>query len=140
MLRHAVVLQGIVRFSKSWPHRTVMTLPRRAAQGGCRDQRDGEAPTSCTEQTGAAGAAADRPGPGRDSTIQLEDTDELTASFQVGFIQDIVLVLTVAATPAGREQAVVFTGADAASRFQRRSSAAPALFLMWAQGRRPTGA
>jgi hypothetical protein len=30
-------------------------------------------------------------------TIQLEDTDELTASFQVAFIQDIVLVLTVAA-------------------------------------------
>jgi hypothetical protein len=46
-------------------------------------------------------AAADRPGPGRDRTIQLEDTDELTASFQVGFISDIVLVLTVAAaTPA----------------------------------------
>jgi hypothetical protein len=47
-------------------------------------------------------AAADRPGPGRDWTIQLlEDTDELTASFQVGFIQDIVLVPTVAAaTPA----------------------------------------
>jgi hypothetical protein len=43
-------------------------------------------------------AAADRPGPGRDWTIQLEDTDELTASFQVGFIQDIVLVPTVAAT------------------------------------------
>jgi hypothetical protein len=31
-------------------------------------------------------AAADRPGPGRDWTIPLEDTDELTASFQVGFI------------------------------------------------------
>ena len=46
-------------------------------------------------------AAAGRPGPGRDRTIQLEETDELTASFQVGFIQDIVLVLTVAAaTPA----------------------------------------
>jgi hypothetical protein len=30
-------------------------------------------------------------------TIQPEDTDELMASFQVGFIQDIVLVLTVAA-------------------------------------------
>jgi hypothetical protein len=31
----------------------------------------------------------------------LDDTDELTAFFQVGFIQDIVLVLTVvAATPA----------------------------------------
>jgi hypothetical protein len=31
----------------------------------------------------------------------MEDTDELTASFQVGFIPDIVLVLTVAAaTPA----------------------------------------
>jgi hypothetical protein len=30
--------------------------------------------------------------------------------------------------PHGREQAAVFTGADAASRFQRRSSAAPALF------------
>jgi hypothetical protein len=43
-------------------------------------------------------AAADRTGPGRDRTIQLEDTDELTASFQVGFIQDIVLVLAVAAT------------------------------------------
>lgn len=85
-------------------------------------------------------AASDGHGPGRDWTIQLEDTDELTASFQVGFNQDIVLVLTVAATPAGREQAVVFTEADAASRFQRRSSAAPALFLMWAQGRRPTGA
>jgi len=46
-------------------------------------------------------AAADRPGPGRDRTIQLEDTDELTASFQVGYTPDIVLVLTVAtATPA----------------------------------------
>jgi len=43
-------------------------------------------------------AAADRPGPGRDRTIQLEDTDELTASFQVGYTPDIVLVLT--ATPA----------------------------------------
>ena len=30
-------------------------------------------------------------------TIQLENTGELTASFQVGFIQDIVLVLAVAA-------------------------------------------
>jgi hypothetical protein len=46
-------------------------------------------------------AAADRPGPGRDWTIQLEDTGELTASLQVGFIPDIVLILTVAAaTPA----------------------------------------
>jgi hypothetical protein len=45
--------------------------------------------------TGSPGA--DRPGPGRDRTIQPEDTDELTASFQVGFIQDIVLVLAVAA-------------------------------------------
>ena len=42
-------------------------------------------------------------GPVGNWTIQLEDTDELTASFQVGFIQDIVLVLTVAAaTPAWR--------------------------------------
>ena len=49
--------------------------------------------------TGRGGvAAADRPGPGRDWTIQLEDTDELTASFQVGYTPDIVLVLT--ATPA----------------------------------------
>ena len=34
----------------------------------------------------------------------------------------------------GREQAVVSTGADAASRFQRRSSAAPALFLIVGTG------
>ena len=46
-------------------------------------------------------AAADRPGPGGDRTTRLEDTGELTASFRVGFISDIVLVLTVAAaTPA----------------------------------------
>ena len=32
--------------------------------------------------------------------IQLEDTDELTATFQVGFIQDIVVLTVVAATPA----------------------------------------
>jgi hypothetical protein len=32
--------------------------------------------------------------------------------------------------PRGRERAVVFTGADAASRFQRRFSAAPALFVI----------
>jgi len=50
---------------------------------------------------GGGVAAADRPGPGRDRTIQLEDTGELAASFRVGFISDIVLVLTVAAaTPA----------------------------------------
>ena len=50
------------------------------------------------------GGAAWQPLIGQDPvgnwTIQLEDTDELTASFQVGFIPDIVLVLTVAATPA----------------------------------------
>ena len=34
----------------------------------------------------------------------------------------------------GREQAVVFTGADPASRFQRRSSAASALFLILGTG------
>jgi hypothetical protein len=46
-------------------------------------------------------SAADPPGPGRELDDQLENTDELTASFQVGFVQDIVLVLTVvAATPA----------------------------------------
>jgi len=36
--------------------------------------------------------------------------------------------------PHGREQAVVFIGADAATRFQRRSSAAPALFLIVGPG------
>jgi hypothetical protein len=36
--------------------------------------------------------------------------------------------------PRGRERAVVFTGADAASRFQRRFSAAPALFLIVGTG------
>jgi hypothetical protein len=52
-----------------------------------------------------AGRAAWQPLTGQDPignrAIQPEDTDELTTSFQVGFIQDIVLVLTVAAaTPA----------------------------------------
>ena len=51
--------------------------------------------------SGAAGQPLTRQDPVGNWTIQLENTDELTASFQVGFIQDIVLVLTVAAaTPA----------------------------------------
>jgi hypothetical protein len=50
---------------------------------------------------GAAGQPLTRQAPVGNWTIQLENTDELTASFQVGFIQDIVLVFTVAAaTPA----------------------------------------
>jgi hypothetical protein len=48
------------------------------------------------------GGAAWQPLIGQDPvgnwTIQLEDTEELAASFQDGSIQDIVLVLTVAAT------------------------------------------
>jgi len=48
--------------------------------------------------SGAAGQPLTRQNPVGHWTIQLENTDELTASFQVGFIQDIVLVLTVAAT------------------------------------------
>jgi len=51
--------------------------------------------------SGAAGQPLTRQNPVGHWTIRLENTDELTASFQVGFIQDIVLVLTVAAaTPA----------------------------------------
>jgi len=65
--------------------------------GGTHDRRDRRHPVP----GGGGVAAADRPGPGRDRTIQLEDTGELAASFRVGFISDIVLVLTVAAaTPA----------------------------------------
>ena len=63
--------------------------------GGTHDRRDRRHPVP------GGVAAADRPGSGLDWTIQLEDTDELTASIQVGFIQDIVLVLSVVAvTPA----------------------------------------
>ena len=50
---------------------------------------------------GAAGQPLTRQDPVGNWTIQLENTDELTASFPVGFIHDIVLVFTVAAaTPA----------------------------------------
>jgi hypothetical protein len=49
--------------------------------------------------SGAAGQPLTRQDPVGNWTIQLENTDELTAPFQVGFIQDIVLTVA-AATPA----------------------------------------
>ena len=47
--------------------------------------------------SGAAGQPLTRQDPVGHWTIQLENTDELTASFQVGFIQDIVLTVAAAA-------------------------------------------
>jgi hypothetical protein len=74
------------------------------------------------------GGAAWRPLTGQDWTIQLEDTDELTASFQVAFIWDIVLVLTVvAAMPAwpcaGRRVHRSGCGQPVSAPLQRRFSA-----------------
>jgi hypothetical protein len=96
MLRHAVVLQGTGPLLKivaaSDRHDTPSTrCPRQPPRSTTR-----RSPDVVRRADRGGEAAADRPGPGRDWTIQLEDT----ASFQVGSIQDIVLVLTVAAMPA----------------------------------------
>ena len=85
---------------------------------------------------GAAGQSLTDQDPVGNWMIQLEDTDELAASFQVWLHPGHRARLHRRRHHArmAREQAVVFIGADAASRFQRRSSAASALFLILGHG------
>jgi hypothetical protein len=93
--------------------------------GGTHDRRDRRHPAP------GGVAAADRPGPGRDWTTPTSSRHpSRSASSRTSCSSSPSSPLR----PHGREQAVVFTGPDAASRFQRRSSAAPALFLIVGTG------